>query len=235
MNLEGKRAIVTGSTQGIGLAIAKALVGERANLVISSRDERRVLEVTASLKTLSNATVFGKACDVREPEQVKSLVSYCAEKLGGLEILVNNAGVGLFRKVEEITPEEWRTVLATNLDGVFYACHYGIPVMKKSREGFIINISSLAGKNAFATASAYNASKFALTGFSEALMQEVRYDNIRVAYIMPGSVDTAFREETGASWKLSPEDIAQVVIETLKRPARCLTSRIEMRPSKPPK
>ena len=140
--------------------------------------------------------------------------------------------------VEEMTPLQWRETIATNLDGVFYGCHYAIPEMKKGGGGFIINISSLAGKNAFPGGAAYNASKFALTGFSEALMQEIRYQDIRVAYVMPGSVDTAFgknRPQGNQSWKLSPSDVADIVIDTLKRHPRCLTSRIEIRPSKPRK
>ena len=131
--------------------------------------------------------------------------------------------------------QEWRDVLATNLDGVFFGCRFAVPEMKKSGGGFIINIGSLAGKNAFPLGAAYNASKFGLTGFSEALMQEVRHDDIQVAYIMPGSVDTDFGDNQGRhSWKLSSEDVAEVVVETLGRDSRCLTSRIEMRPSRPP-
>lgn len=236
MTLQDKRAIVTGSTRGIGLAIAQALLDEGASVILSSRSEQDVQKLADSLAASAPGRVFGTACDVRSAEQVQRLVQFTVEKLGGLDALVNNAGIGVFKTVEGLTLEEWRDTLATNLDAVFYACHYAIPEMKKGGGGFVINIGSLAGKNAFPHGAAYNASKFGLIGFSEALMQEVRYDDIRVAYLMPGSVDTGFSRRTAReSWKLAPEDVAEVVIETLKRDPRCLTSRIEMRPSKPPR
>lgn len=236
MDLKGKRAVVTGSSQGIGLAIAEALLREGARVVISSRHAQEIERVVSSLSALGQA--IGKRCDVREPQEVRDLIRFCVEQLGGIDILVNNAGIGLFKKVEEMSVEEWRDSMATNLDGVFYACHFAIPEMKKGGGGFIVNISSLAGKNAFPKGAAYNASKFGLNGFSEALMQEVRYEDIRVAYVMPGSVDTWFggrSPEGGRSWRMSAWDVAEVVVETLKRHPRCLTSRIEMRPSKPEK
>ena len=191
-----------------------------------------------SLAKTRTAKVMGKTCDVRKPDQVRQLIHFCVKELGRIDILINNAGIGIFETVEEFDLEKWRAVIDTNLDGVFYGCHFAIPEMKKRGGGFIVNISSLAGKNAFPKGAAYNASKFALVGFSEALMQEVRYDNIRVAYIMPGSVDTRFSGNPPAgeqAWKISPRDVAEVVIETLKRHPRSLTSRIEMRPSRPPR
>lgn len=236
MDLKGKRAVVTGSSQGIGLAIAETLLREGARVVISSRHQQEIERVVSSLSALGQA--IGKRCDVREPQEVRDLIRFCVEQLGGIDILVNNAGIGLFKKVEEMSVEEWRDSMATNLDGVFYACHFAIPEMKKGGGGFIVNISSLAGKNAFPKGAAYNASKFGLNGFSEALMQEVRYEDIRVAYVMPGSVDTWFggrSPEGERSWRMSAWDVAEVVVETLKRHPRCLTSRIEMRPSKPEK
>ncbi|MDA2926352.1 SDR family oxidoreductase [Acidobacteria bacterium AH-259-G07] len=236
MNLQGKRAVVTGSTKGIGRAIAHALVREGVNVVVSARHENDIRKTVDDLSQSANGKVVGKQCDVREATQVRELISYCVDKLGSIDILVNNAGIGVFRTVEEMSLQEWRDTLATNLDGVFYGCHYAIPEMRKNGGGFIINICSLAGKNAFAKGAAYNASKFGLVGFSEALMQEIRYEDIRIAYIMPGSVDTDFSAISGkASWKLSAADVAEVVIETLKHHSRCLTSRIEMRPSKPPR
>ena len=235
MKLEGKRAVITGSTKGIGLAVARALIKEGASVVISSRSQEDVQQTVEELRQETTSLVEGKQCDVREADQCAMLIDYCVEKLGGIDILVNNAGIGLFKKVEEMSVQEWRDVLATNLDGVFFGCRFAIPEMKKSGGGFIINIGSLAGKNAFPQGGAYNASKFGLTGFSEALMQEVRHENVQVAYIMPGSVDTAFGNNQGRhSWKLSSKDVAEVVVETLSRDSRCLTSRIEMRPSRPP-
>ncbi len=234
MNLEGKRAVVTGSTKGIGLAIAQSLVAEGAKVVISSRRQDDVQDTLESLNPSVRDKISGKVCDVREANQVRDLIQHCVQTFGGIDIQVNNAGIGIFRTVEEMSLQEWRDTLATNLDGVFYGCHFAIPEMKKNGGGFIINVGSLAGVNAFPQGAAYNASKFGLVGFSEALMQEVRYDDIRVANIMPGSVATEFsRTQDKSSWKLSASDVAEVVLETLKRHPRCLTSRIEMRPSKP--
>ena len=234
MNLEGKRAVVTGSTKGIGLAVAQSLVAEGAKVVISSRHQDDVQDTLESLNPSARDQVSGKVCDVREANQVRDLIQHCVEIFGGIDIQVNNAGIGIFRTVEEMSLQEWRDTLTTNLDGVFYGCHFAIPEMKKNGGGFIINVGSLAGVNAFPHGAAYNASKFGLVGFSEALMQEVRYDDIRVANIMPGSVATEFsRTQDNSSWKLSASDVAEVVLETLKRHPRCLTSRIEMRPSKP--
>jgi NAD(P)-dependent dehydrogenase (short-subunit alcohol dehydrogenase family) len=223
-------------TKGIGLAIAQSLVAEDAKVVISSRHQGDVDKTVESLDPSAQNQVIGRVCDVRDSDQVSDLIQRCVETFGGIDVLVNNAGIGIFRSVEEMSLQEWRDTLATNLDGVFYGCHFAIPEMKKDGGGFIINVGSLAGVNAFPQGAAYNASKFGLVGFSEALMQEVRYDDIRVANIMPGSVVTEFsRTQDKSSWKLSASDVAQVVVETLKRDPRCLTSRIEMRPSKPPK
>ena len=180
---------------------------------------------------------MGFACDVRHHEQVVWLFEQVARAAGGTDILVNNAGVGIFGPVAETSPEDWRTVIETNLNGVFYCCHEAIPQMKSRGGGYILNISSLAGKNAFPNGAAYNASKFGLNGFSEALMQEVRYDGIRVSYLMPGSVATEFGRgsDAKAGWALTPADVAAVVIDLLRSPARALYSRVEMRPSQPPR
>jgi len=239
MEIKGRRAIVTGSTKGIGRAIADALLGEQARVAISARNQQEVEQTVAALeKEGHSGRVIGQACDVGRMEDVERLFDYCLKQWQGIDVLINNAGIGIFKNVEELRPEEWRSTIGTNLDSLFYCCHLAIPHLKKAGGGFIINIGSLAGKNAFAGGAAYNASKFGLIGFSEALMQEVRHDDILVAYIMPGSVDTAFGAGMGspsASWKIAASDVAEVVIQTLKRHPRCLTSRIEMRPSKPPK
>jgi 3-oxoacyl-[acyl-carrier protein] reductase len=238
LDLEGKVAIVTGSTKGIGLAIAEALLDRGTHVVISSRHENEIRDTVDRLQPQGAAKVRGQVCDVQRGEQVHELIRFAVSELGGLDILVNNAGIGKFQSVEEMSPELWRQTLATNLDSLFYGCHFAIPAMKRRGGGFIINIGSLAGKNAFPGGAAYNASKFGVIGFSEALMQEIRHDDIQVAYVMPGSVDTWFGGHApsgGDSWKMSAQDVAQVVIETLTRSPKCLTSRIEMRPSKPPK
>ena len=235
MELKGKRALVTGGTAGIGLAVVRALLRQQVAVALCSRTAS---QVEAVVKRLSGGgcRIVGKVCDVGDPPQVKALIEFCRRELGGLEILINNAGVGIFAPVEQLTVAQWQTTIRTNLNGVFYCCHYALPLLLKS-SGFIINISSLAGKNAFPGGAAYNASKFALTGFSEALMQEVRHQGVQVAYLMPGSVDTGFssnKAQRDTSWKISVDDVARVVIETLSRSSTCLTSRVELRPPRPP-
>lgn len=228
-SLAGKIAVVTGATKGIGRAIAEALASAGAKVVITARNKKEIEETVAKL---GNAA--GYVCDVRDYEQVKSTFA----EIGGVDILVNNAGIGIFAPVESMSVEDFRAVLETNVFGVFYCCHEAIPLMKQRGGGYIINISSLAGANAHAEMAAYNASKFGLNGFSEALMQEVRHDGIKVSYIMPGSVNTEFGGDEPSdekSWQLQPGDIARVVLDLLQFPARSLPSRIEIRPSKPPK
>ncbi|HLO00919.1 MAG TPA: SDR family oxidoreductase [Pyrinomonadaceae bacterium] len=237
MELKGKAAIVTGGTKGIGRGIAEALVGAGVNVCIGARSEAEISEATAALNKLGGGRVTGVVCDVRDYRQVKSFVEHASSALGGVDILVNNAGIGIFASVAEIAPDDFRAVLETNLLGVYYCCHEAIPVMRARGGGYIINISSLAGANPHPQMAAYNASKFGLNGFSEALMQEVRHDGIKVSYIMPGSVNTAFGGDLPSdknSWQLQPSDIAKVVIDLLQHDDRSLPSRVEIRPSKPP-
>lgn len=238
MNLSGKVAIVTGGTKGIGRAIAEALVRGGASVCISARHEDEVERAASELGDAGEGAVVGAVCDVRDYDEVRALFEHTVAELGGVDILINNAGIGLFGRVEELSPEDFRAVVETNLFGVFYCCREAIPQMKRRGGGYIINISSLAGVNAHPQMAAYNASKFALNGFSEALMQEVRHDRIKVSYIMPGSVNTHFGDEEPSaekSWQLQPEDIAEVVIDLLNHPERSLPSRVEIRPSRPPK
>lgn len=238
MNLSGKVAIVTGGTKGIGRGIAEALVREGVNVCISARKEDEIEQAIAALNRLDGGQALGFVCDVRDYAQVKSFFERTTTAFGGIDILINNAGVGMFAPVEEMSPEDFRAILETNLCGVFYCCHEAIPLMKQRGGGYIINISSLAGANPHPRMAAYNASKFGLNGFSEALMQEVRHDGIKVSYIMPGSVNTAFGGDTPSdknSWQLQPADIAQVVIDLLHHDERSLPSRVEIRPSRPPR
>jgi len=237
MVLNGKTAIVTGGTKGIGRAIAEALLGEGVAVCISARHEDEIERAVGELGDVGEAKVTGAVCDVRDYEEVKALFEHTVAELGGVDILVNNAGIGVFASVEDLSPEDFRAVLETNLFGVYYCCHEAIPQMKRRGGGYIINISSLAGVNAHPQMAAYNASKFGLNGFSEALMQEVRQDNIKVSYVMPGSVNTHFgggKPSAEKSWELQPSDIAQVVLDLLHHPERSLPSRVEIRPSKPP-
>jgi 3-oxoacyl-[acyl-carrier protein] reductase len=235
-SLTDKRAVVTGGSRGIGKAIAEALALAGASVAICGRSERDITATVAEMNPPIRGNVIGKAVDLRSSSEVADFFSFVDSELGGIDILVNNSGVGIFRSVRELTIEDWHTTLETNLDAVFYCCHEALPRMISRGGGSIINISSLAGRNAFAGGAAYNASKFGLNGFSEALMLDHRNDNIRVTYVMPGSVDTGFsaRNER-ASWKIAPEDVAQVVLDVLAMPERTLVSRVEMRPSKPGK
>jgi NAD(P)-dependent dehydrogenase (short-subunit alcohol dehydrogenase family) len=240
--LKGKVAVVTGGTRGIGYCIARALLAEGAKAFICGRDAAALSAALEGLASSGGDRVNGMVADVRRYEDCRRLIRAAAERFGGLDILVNNAGIGIMRPVDQLTPEEWDATIETNLSGVFYCCREAIPLMRQRGGGYIFNISSLAGVNPFAGGSAYNASKFGLNGFSEAMMQDVRYDGIRVSYIMPGSVDTDFAAAPGskprsreAEWKLTGEDIAKAVVDLYKFPQRALASRIEMRPSQPPR
>jgi len=236
MTLKGKTAVVTGSSKGIGYAIAESLVKNGANLFICARDKGELRQAVEDLRRFGNAE--SEICDVRSETQVRMMLEECERRFGGVDILVNNAGIGYFGKtVEEMSGDEFRQTLETNLLGVFYSCHYAIPMMKSRGGGYIINISSLAGQNPHPKMAAYNASKFGLNGFTEAMMQEVRQDNIKVSYICPGSVNTYFGGDEPSpeqAWQLQPRDIAQIVIDLLNMDPRALPSKIEIRPSKPP-
>ena len=241
MDLAGKTVVVTGGTKGIGRAITESLVRSGANVSISARNADEIERAVDELNALGadrQGRAVGFVCDVRDYAQVKPFLAGTVEQFGGVDVLVNNAGIGIFAPVESLSVEDFRAVIETNLCGVFYCCHEAIPLMKKRGGGYIINISSLAGTNAHPRMAAYNASKFGLNGFSEALMQEVRHDNIKVSYIMPGSVNTEFGGDEPSdeqSWQLRPEDVARVVMDLLSYPDRALPSRIEIRPSRPPK
>ena len=233
-----KAAIVTGSTKGIGRAIAEGLLDAGARVAISARNPQEVAAAAKDLERAHAGRILARPCDVRREDQVAALFAETERAFGGVDILVNNAGVGLFRNLEEMSLEEWNSVIETNLTGVFLCSRAAIPRMRKRGGGYIFNISSLAGKNAFPSASAYNASKFGLNGMSEALMQEVRYDGIKVSYLMPGSVATQFSGTAPGpedAWKIQPQDIACIVLDLLNQEPRTLPSAVEIRPSKPPR
>lgn len=238
MDLNNKVAIVTGGTKGIGRAIAETLVRAGVDVCISSRHEEEVEEAVNELLLLAEDRTVGFVCDVRDHRDVQAMMEFAVAEFGGVDILINNAGIGLFGTVEEMTPEDFRTVIETNLLGPYHCCHEAIPLMRKRGGGHIINISSLAGANAHPKMAAYNASKFGLNGFSEALMQEIRHDHIKVSYVMPGSVNTEFGGDEPAdekNWQLQPDDIARAVMDLLRQGDRALTSRLEVRPSRPPR
>ena len=234
----GRTAIVTGGSRGIGFAIARALLAEGAQVTITGLDDGHLSSARRRLEGAGPGSVEALRADVRKYDDVRQAIDATVARFGGLDFLVNNAGVGVFTHGAEMTPEQWSRVIDTNLTGVFYACHAAIPHLRRRGGGFIINNSSLAGKNAFVGGSAYCASKSGLNAFSEALMQEVRYDNIRVSYVMPGSVATGFSgndETSGADWKVSSDEVAEVVLNLLRHNPRSLPSRVELRPSKPSK
>lgn len=241
--LQGKVAVVTGASSGIGQAIAASLTSEGVDVVMCSRSAE-ALSVSAE----QNASAFGSngppgrvgiyAADVREPSQMVSLMAHAVDTFGRLDILINNAGVGRFQPLMGLSIEDWRSVLETNLNGVFFACHAAIPLLRSGGGGWIISISSLAGNHPFVGGAAYCASKAGLNALSDVLMQELRDDDIRVSCVAPGSVDTRFggaKKGLSASWKLDPSDVARVVLDLLKHDSRSLPSRVEIRPSRPRK
>ena len=237
-NIAGKSAVVTGATRGIGLAITRALLVGGGRVFICARNTADVEQTVATLRSEHGGNVDGAACDVRNYDNVRLLFSQVRQAFGTLDILINNAGIGSHSYVEQMPVEEWKATIETNLSGVFYCCREALPLMKGSG-GYIINIGSLAGKHASPGSAAYCASKFALVGYSEALMQEVRYDHIRVSHVMPGSVNTSFGrgggQDPAKTWKLLPEDVATLIINLLEMDPRALPSQVELRPSEPKK
>ena len=215
-SLKGKVAFVTGGSRGIGLAIAQALVAEGVQVAVTGRSEAHLSMARPRIEGAGPGPVETLKADVRSYAEVERALSATVARFGGLDILVNNAGVGVFANVADMTPAQWAEVIDTNLTGVFNACHAAIPHLRGAAAGSSSTSAAWPGKNAFAGAAAYCASKAGLNAFSEALMQEVRYDNIRVSYVMPGSVATGFcggDERRGADWKIAPEDVADVVLE----------------------
>ncbi len=207
--------------------------------MICARDPTHLQHAVTDLRgSARGAKIAGRTTDVSDSDQVAGLFQFADQELGGLDILINNAGLGVFRAADELSVEEWNRVIGTNLSGAFYCTREALERFHKARGGAVVNISSLAGKNPFAGGAAYNASKFGLNGFSEAAMLDHRYDNVRVSYVLPGSVDTDFAGQQGgqrSDWKIAPEDVADIVLHILRMPARTLISRVEVRPLRPEK
>lgn len=235
--LDGRNVIVTGGTRGIGRAIVESVLDAGANVAFCGRSREGVDRATEELRARRvSGKVAGFAADVAVPNQVSAFFEFVDKELGGADVLVNNAGIGIFKSAAELSVDDWKKTIDTNLSGAFYCSREALPRFVKRGAGYIVNISSLAGKNAFAGGAAYNASKFGLNGFSEAVMLDHRYENVRVSYVMPGSVATEFGSGAAAAdWKIQPQDIAEIVMMLLKMPARTLVSRVEVRPSKPRK
>ncbi|ADI15803.1 SDR family oxidoreductase [Truepera radiovictrix] len=235
-NLQGKTALITGGSKGIGYGVAEALVREGMNVTITARTQSEVEAAAERLSGVGPGRALGLTCNVRNFDEQRAVVEETVSTFGGLDVLVANAGVGHFAPVDELSLEQWHDVIDTNLTGVFYSVKAALDALKKGG-GYVITISSLAGRNPMPGGAAYNASKFGLNGFSEAVMLDLRQHDIKVSYIMPGSVATHFNGHTPSeadAWKIQPEDIAEITLMLLKMPARTLPSRVEVRPSKPP-
>lgn len=235
--LDGKNIIVTGGTRGIGRAIAASLAANGARIAICGRTEESTAAAVAELISETNAQVIGAAADVRDREAVRKLFQLVDREFGGPDVVINNAGIGVFSSVADLAESDWHRVIETNLTGVFHCSQEAIARFRQRGGGYLIQIGSLAGKNPFAGGAVYNASKFALNGFAEAMMLDHRHENVRVSTILPGSVNTDFVPRPGSSneWKIAPRDIADIVLMLLRMPERTLVSHVEVRPSQPPK
>ena len=240
--LSKKVAVVTGGSRGIGLAIAEKLITEGCHTVVSGRSTDSVRHANDHLVHQASESRFGRfhveKADVRVEGDVRRLLAIAEDSFGGLDILINNAGVGLFGEVADQEVVDWNQVIDTNLTGVFLTCREAVPLMRKRGAGWIVNVSSLAGSHPFAKGAAYCASKAGLDAFTISLMQELRFDGIRVTVVAPGSVGTDFAgggRHAAEPWKLEASDVAQTVVDILHHDARSLPSRVEIRPSQPGK
>lgn len=234
--VQGKTALITGGSKGIGYGVAETLIAAGMNVVITSRHEDQVKDAATRLSENGSGKALGLVCDVRDLEAQQAVVKETLDTFGGVDVLIANAGVGTFAPVEDMDVDNWHKVIDTNLTGAFYSVKACVDALKAS-EGYVITISSLAGRNFFAGGAAYNASKFGLTGFTEAIMLDLRKHGIKVSTIMPGSVATYFNDHEPSdadAWKIQIEDIGKLVYDLLTMHPRTLPSRIEVRPSIPP-
>ncbi|NMM47410.1 SDR family oxidoreductase [Marinigracilibium pacificum] len=232
-DLTGKVALVTGGSKGIGYGIAQALLQSGLKVAITSRSQEAADEAAESL---GGENILALESDVRNFESQQKVVQAILEKWGQLDVVIANAGVGHFASIEDLTAEQWNDTIDINLTGVFYTIKSSVEALKESK-GYFITIASLAGTNFFAAGSAYNASKFGLVGFTQAVMLDLRKHGIKVTTIMPGSVTSHFNNHTPNSdddWKIQPEDLGQMVTDLLKMDHRTLPSKIEVRPTTPP-
>lgn len=235
VDLTGRVAVVTGGSEGIGKAVAHALAREGASVMLTSRSADRAVAVAAELDAVTPGTVRGTGCDVRDPAQCRALVEATVEAFGALHILVNNAGVGVFKPIQELTEEEYLVQVETNLNGVFFCTRAALAQLREADDAWIINVGSLASRNSFGGGTGYNASKFGLLGMTEAMMLDLRYEGIRTSILMPGSVNTDFGPHGDRPWAIQPEDLAETVLHLLSSPSHTLVSRVEVRPSAPPR
>jgi 3-oxoacyl-[acyl-carrier protein] reductase len=234
-SIKGKIILVTGGSKGIGFGVAQTLLEEGAKVAITSRTQASANEAADLLKKATHGEVLPLNADVRDYASQQRAVNEVMKTFGRLDVLVANAGLGYFGSIETLSTDQWNETIDTNLTGVFYSVKACVPALKETK-GYIITIASLAGTNFFAGGSAYNASKFGLVGFSQAIMLDLRKCGIKVSTIMPGSVATDFggsEQNANDSWKIQPEDIGQMVSDLLKMNPRTLPSKIEVRPSIP--
>lgn len=234
-DLKDKVAYITGGSKGIGYGIAKTLLDKGMRVAITSRT-LNVARQAASMLSKDASKILAIESDVSSLTNETEAVQKVIDHFGQLDVLIANAGVGLFASIEDLTEEQWKETIDTNLTGVFNSVKASIGALKKSK-GYIITIASLAGTNFFEKGSAYNASKFGLVGFSQAIMLDLRKLGIKVSTIMPGSVTSYFANhvpDESDAWKIQPEDIGEIVIDLLKMNPRTLPSKIEVRPSMPP-
>ncbi len=232
-----KVAYITGGSKGIGLGIAEAMCKAGMRVAISGRNPEALQSALSKLSQIAEGEVIAIQSDVRKLEEEQAAINKVLETWGQLDICIANAGVGKFATIEDLTAEEWNSVIDTNLTGVFHTVKASIPSLKSSK-GYIITIASLAGTNFFKFGSAYNASKFGLVGFTQAIMLDLREHGIKVTTIMPGSVSTYFNGRTPSpeeDWKIQPEDIGQMVMDLLRMNPRTLPSKVEVRPAIPKK
>jgi 3-oxoacyl-[acyl-carrier protein] reductase len=234
-NIANKVALITGGTKGIGYGVAESLMNENVNVAITGRTKASADEAAAKLNRIGKGKAIGFAADVRKLSDQQKAVDGVIKKWGQLDILVANAGIGYFSSIETLTEDQWQETIDTNLTGVFNSVKASLEAVKKAK-GYIITMASLAGINFFAGATAYNASKFGLVGFTQALMLDIRNYGVKVTTILPGSVATNFNNNQPSerdAWKIQPEDIGQIVVDLLKMNPRTLPSKIEVRPSIP--
>ncbi|OIN59360.1 SDR family oxidoreductase [Arsenicibacter rosenii] len=230
-----KTAFITGGSKGIGYGIAEVLIKEGIKVAITSRSQESADAAAAALNAIKPDFALGLEADVRDFASQQKAVDTVLEKWGRIDYVIANAGVGHFASIQELTPELWHETIDINLTGVFYTAKTTLGALKSS-EGYFITIASLAGTNFFEKGSAYNASKFGLVGFTQAVMLDLRSEGIKVTTIMPGSVATYFNNHEPNdkdAWKIQPEDIGQLVSDLIHMPARTLPSKIEIRPTRP--
>ncbi len=238
-NLNNKTALITGGSKGIGYGVAEALMKAGVNVAITSRSLTNAESAAAELEKNTNARALGIKADVRNLVDQEEAVRHTIEKFGQLDYVIANAGIGHFGSITSLTDHDWRETIDTNLTGVFYSAKASVEALKDT-QGYFISISSLAGTNFFAGGAAYNASKFGVTGFTQAMMLDLRNDGVSVSTIMPGSVSTHFnghdphQEESDEAWKIQKEDIGELVVDLFKMNKRSLPSKVEIRPSRPP-